>query len=240
MKSIRNIPYKGNLCLDLYLPKGSSFPLFVYFHGGGLCEGSKDVGENFARAFTDRGVALASVDYTMYPSAKFPEFIEDCAAALRFLKDNIGSWGACTGIFAGGSSAGGYISMMLCFDKRFLNAVGMSPLDIAGWIHDAGQPTSHFNVLKELGKDSRRLIVDETAPLYFVGTEETYSPMLFILAEEDMFGRREQTTLMMKTLEHFGHKDKISLKVFPGGHVSYLENPEFFDSISSLIEKAAK
>ena len=49
-------------------------------------------------------------------------------------------------------------------------------MDFAGFIHDAGQPTSHFNVLKELGKDSKRIIVDETAPMYFVGMDETYSP----------------------------------------------------------------
>lgn len=235
MKSILNIPYKENLCLDLHLPEARSFPLFVYFHGGGLCSGSKDVGEEFAKMFTDRGIALAAVDYRMYPDAKFPDFIEDSAQSIRFLKDNIGTWGACTGIFAGGSSAGGYISMMLCFDKRFLTAVAMSPLEITGWIHDAGQPTSHFNVLQELGKDSRRLIVDETAPLYFVGLEESYSPMRFILATQDMFGREEQTMLTMKTLEHFGHKDKISLSTFPGQHVCYVGTDAFAECIANFI-----
>lgn len=237
MKSILDIQYNENLGLDLYLPENNSFPLFVYFHGGGLCSGSKDIGEVFAKMFTSRGVAIASVDYRMYPDAKFPDFIEDCAAAIRFLKDNISQWGDCKGIFAGGSSAGGYISMMLCFDKRYLNAVGMSPLDIVGWIHDAGQPTSHFNVLKELGKDFRRVIVDETAPLYFVGVDEAYSPMRFILATQDMFCRREQTMLTMKTLEHFGHAGKISLTTFPGEHVSYVGTEEFAECIACFIKE---
>ena len=65
--------------------------------------------------------------------------------------------------------------MMLCFDERYLKEVGILPTEIAGYIHDAGQPTAHFNVLKELGQDSRRLIVDETAPLYFVGLKEKYA-----------------------------------------------------------------
>ncbi len=130
--------------------------------------------------------------------------------------------------------------MMLCFDKRYLNAVEMSPLEITGWIHDAGQPTSHFNVLKELGKDSRRVIVDETAPLYFVGMEENYSPMLFILAEQDMFGRYEQTMLMIKTLEHFGHADQVSLSVLPGKHVSYVGKTEFVENVVAFIKKVTE
>ena len=112
--------------------------------------------------------------------------------------------------------------MMLCFDKRYLNAVGLEPTDIDAYIHDAGQPTSHFNVLKELGKDSKRVIVDETAPMYFVGLEETYSPMLFIVSDNDMFGRYEQTMLMVKTLEHFGHADKVQTQVMNGKHCAYV------------------
>ena len=98
----------------------------------------------------------------------------------------------------------------------------MKPTDIDGFIHDAGQPTSHFNVLKELGKDSKRVIVDETAQMYFVGMSDIYTPMLFIIAEDDLFGRYEQTMLMVKTLEHFGHKENIYLKVMKTKHCEYV------------------
>lgn len=50
--------------------------------------------------------------------------------------------------FHGGSSAGGYISQMLCFDKTWLSKHGIKATDISGFIHDAGQPTCHFNVLR--------------------------------------------------------------------------------------------
>ena len=82
-------------------------------------------------------------------------------------------------ILVGGSSAGGYISMMLCFDNKYLKKHGINPSDITGYIHDSGQPTSHFTVLNHSGTDPRRVIVEERAPLYFVGLEKSYSPMLF-------------------------------------------------------------
>ena len=222
MRSIFDLAYKENLFLDLHVPESDSFDLFVYFHGGGLKNGRRGGVEVFAKTLAKRNIATASVEYRMYPDAKFPDFIVDCADSIRYLKDNISQYGKCGKIYVGGSSAGGYLSMMLCFDKRYLNAVGLEPTDIDAYIHDAGQPTSHFNVLKELGKDSKRVIVDETAPMYFVGLEETYSPMLFIVSDNDMFGRYEQTMLMVKTLEHFGHADKVQTQVMNGKHCAYV------------------
>ena len=78
-------------------------------------------------------------------------------------------------------------------------------MDISGYVHDSGQPTAHFNVLKEKGMDFRRVIVDETAPLYFVGLEKEYPPMLFIVADQDMENRYEQTVLVLSTMDHFGY-----------------------------------
>ena len=222
MKSIIGIEYKEGLMLDMHLPESESFDLFVYFHGGGLCGGNRSGVEVFAKTLAEANVATATVDYRMYPNAKFPDFIVDCADSIRFLLDNEGKWGKFKRIFVGGSSAGGYLSMMLCFDEKYLKAVGIEPTDIDGYIFDAGQPTSHFVVLKELGKDSRRLIVDETAPMYFVGTNETYSPMLFIVSDQDMFGRYEQTMLMMNVLKHFGHKDKVFFELQHGTHCDYV------------------
>ena len=222
MKSILDLEYKENLLLDIHLPESDTFDLFVYFHGGGLSKGGKGRVEVFAETLAKRNIATASVAYRLYPDAKFPDFIVDCADAIRWLKDNISQYGKCNKIYVGGSSAGGYLSMMLCFDKRYLNAVGIDPTDIAAYIHDAGQPTSHFRVLQEMGKDSKRIIVDETAPVYFVGMEEKYAPMLFIVSDNDMFGRYEQTMMMVKTLEHFGHKEHIHTRIMNGKHCAYV------------------
>jgi len=221
MISKYNVEYKNGLFLDLHLPEAEEFDLFVYFHGGGLCAGQRGGVEVFAKTLAEKKIATATVDYRMYPRAKFPEFIEDAADSVAWLKEHIGTYGICKRIFVGGSSAGGYLSMMLCFDGRYLARVGLVPTDIDAYIHNAGQPTAHFNVLKEFGVDSKRVIVDERAPLYFVGTAETYSPMLFLVSDHDMACRYEQTMLMVKTLQHFGHGDRVSLRVMEGKHCSY-------------------
>ena len=112
--------------------------------------------------------------------------------------------------------------MMLCFDKSWLGKHDISPMKIAGFIHDAGQPTAHFTVLKYSGIDSKRVIVNEMAPLYHIGVDEEYPPMLFIVSDNDMQNRYEQTMLVMSTLKHFGHEgDNVKLVVMHGRHCQY-------------------
>ena len=72
--------------LDVHLPdEGDSFPAFLYFHGGGFVHGDKAGPKDleFAKTVTKNGVALISVNYRMYPDAKYPDFVEDAAEALE-------------------------------------------------------------------------------------------------------------------------------------------------------------
>ena len=84
-----DIEYKQNLFIDLYLPKSDNFDVFIYFHGGGLTNGSRKDAEAFAKTLSKNNIATASVEYRLYPYAKFPDFIKDCAYSIRWLKDNI-------------------------------------------------------------------------------------------------------------------------------------------------------
>lgn len=229
MKTFLNLKYGAApvQSLDLYLPDADSFPLFLYFHGGGLERGSRADTGCFAADLAPRGVAFATADYRMYPDAAFPDYIEDAAAAVAWILEHIGDYGRCTGVFVGGSSAGGYLSMMLCFNPRYLAAQGVRPEQIAGYLHDAGQPTAHFNMLRKSGVDPRRVIVDETAPLFYVGMEKEYPPMLILVSDNDMENRYEQTMLLASTLKHFGYApEKIALEVMHGRHCRYLRETD--------------
>lgn len=224
MKIIKDIPYRQDCKeqkLDLYLPDQDHFSTLVYFHGGGLESGSKEGAEIFASYLTERKIAVASVEYRMYPKAKYPDFITDCASASAWVHKNIQNYGGNEKIFLSGSSAGGYLTMMLCFDPGYLEKEGLTPFSFTAFIHDAGQPTKHFNVLREMGLDTRRVIVDETSPLYHIGLMPDYPPMHFIVSDQDMENRYEQTMLVLSTLRHFGF-EKATLRVMHGTHCAYV------------------
>jgi len=237
MKQVLGIAYGGHELqkLDLYLPEKDYFPVFVYFHGGGLEHGSKE-GHKHIHYLTEHGVAVVCANYRMYPEAQYPDFVEDAASVVAWAFAHTPSYGASEDIYVGGSSAGGYLSMMLCFDRRWLVKHDLKPMLVAGFFHDAGQPTTHFNVLRERGVDTRRVIVDEAAPLYYIGLDAEYPPMRFVLAEEDMENRREQTELVLSTMKHFGYKN-YDLITRPGKHVKYLrrDNEEGVNEFAALV-----
>lgn len=243
---MKNISYGTHpeQILDIYLPENNTFPVFIFFHGGGLKKGDKAKEAHIYERLVLGGIAVVSANYRMYPSARYPDFIEDAALAVNWVFKNMTSYGNVSGVFVGGSSAGGYLSQMLCFDKRWLGAHGILPTDIAGYVHDSGQPTSHFNVLEEKGIDSRRVIVDDSAPIYHIGTEPEYSPMLIFVSDNDMKNRYEQTMLLVSTLKHFGHTENVTLKVMNGTHTNYVSraNPDgnaiFCDEIYKFIKSA--
>lgn len=225
MKSIIDVCYcqQHEQYLDIYLPECESFPVLIYFHGGGLERGDKARAQVLYQYLADHGVAVVAPNYRMYPTAHYPDFLVDSAKAVSWTLQNIGTYGKATGIYVSGSSAGGYISQMLCFDASWLSAHGIKPSDISGYLLDAGQPTCHFNVLRERGLDTRRVIIDEASPLYHIDDKREYPPMLVIVSDNDMQNRYEQTLLLMSTLKHFGHTENAELKVMHGTHCAYVK-----------------
>ena len=207
MKINENVRYTGEHSLqkmNVYMPEANARAAFLYLHGGGLEHGDMSHSADWAKHITDNGIAFISANYRMYPDAKYPDFICDAAAAVAYAL-KLARANGIDKLYVGGSSAGGYLSMMLCFDTHYLKDAGVDPFDVAGYLPDAGQPTAHFNVLKERGVDSRRVIIDESAPLYFIGAEEKYPPMRFIVSDNDMQNRFEQTMLVLSTMKHFGY-----------------------------------
>ncbi len=104
------------LLLDLYLPAKSHpmpLPTIVWIHGGSWEEGSRK-NPVPALSFTEYGYAIAAVDYRFSQEARFPAQLEDCQAAVMWLRehaetyglnpDRIGAWGA---------SAGGHLAALL-------------------------------------------------------------------------------------------------------------------------------
>ena len=110
---------------------------------------------------------------------------------------------------------------MLCFDAKYFGKHGFAPEDIRGFVLDAGQPTQHFNVLRESGIDTRRVIIDERAPLYYVGIADHYSPMCIIVSDNDIPNRYEQTKLLVSTVKQFCPETDITLHEMHGNHCAY-------------------
>ncbi len=102
------------LKLDVYMPQQTSspVPVVVWIHGGAWRSGDKE--KPPALPLINRGYGVVSINYRLSQEAIFPAQIEDCKAAIRFLRskaallgidpNRIGVWG---------SSAGGHLAALL-------------------------------------------------------------------------------------------------------------------------------
>lgn len=103
--------------LDIYYPtEGESpYPVIVSIHGGGYCTGDK-LGSDALVAWQGlkRGYAVVAINYRLTTEAVFPAQINDCKAAIRFIKAHAGEYDLDPNrIAVWGSSAGGTLAAML-------------------------------------------------------------------------------------------------------------------------------
>lgn len=103
--------------LDLYAPRqAKGVPLIVWIHGGAFLFGSKEGFplEPVPLQLLLEGYAVASINYRLSPEALFPAQLEDCKAAVRWLRANAEGFGIDPNrIGVWGASAGGNLAALL-------------------------------------------------------------------------------------------------------------------------------
>lgn len=105
--------------LDLQLPTSTQapFPVIVWLFGGGWAQGRKD-DRPLVRLIDDylltQGYVIASVEYRLSHEAQFPAQLEDCKAAIRWLRAHAQQHNLDTeAIGAWGFSSGGHLAALL-------------------------------------------------------------------------------------------------------------------------------
>ena len=219
MKKVFDQNFYEDLYLDMFIPDRDEFYTIIHFHGGGLVEGDKGDTHEFCEHLAQSGFAVATANYGLMPDAKFPEFIYDAAYAVKYVTDHISKYGRCKGFIISGTSAGGYIALMLCFNKEYLEFARVDKNRIIGYISESGQPTTHFNILdRERHQNPWIQRIDEAAPLYYVDENVSFSHILLTAYKNDLPSRVEQNQLLVSTVKNFNKDADIEFKVLRGSH----------------------
>lgn len=145
--------------LDVYVPEKPSdkpLPLIVHIHGGGWMGGSKFPCP--VANMAQRGYVVASVEYRFSQKAVFPAQIQDCQAAIRWLRakhkeynldpDHVG---------VVGGSAGGHLSALVgtAGGKKAFPMIGGNEdqSDRVQCVCDIFGPTNFATVMKQADDD---------------------------------------------------------------------------------------
>ncbi|AWW32071.1 alpha/beta hydrolase [Echinicola strongylocentroti] len=222
--------------LDLYFPSDKEgFPTVVWFHGGGLSAGQKEIPE----ALKEKGIAVVGVNYRLYPKIGAPVYIEDAAAAIAWTMKHIEAYGGDPSlVFLSGHSAGGYLAAMVGMDKKWLAKHGLDANDLAGLIPFSGHMITHFTVREERGIAGTQPIIDELAPLYHVRPDAP--PLLLITGdrEMEMLGRYEENAYMMRMMKVAGHQSTTLFEMDGYGHnMTHPAFPLLLNEVKRIVEK---
>jgi acetyl esterase len=139
----------GAIALRLYRPASvpPSSPVLVYFHGGGWTIGDLDTHDVLCRQLAlGADCALVSVDYRLGPEHRFPAAVDDCLAAVRWVRAQAQALGLDGAKLAvGGDSAGGNLAAVVSLALR-----------------DAREPAPVFQLLIYPATDMRALAPSHT------------------------------------------------------------------------------
>lgn len=233
-EKFKDVAYAGvssRQVMDIYLPEGEGpFPVVVLIHGGAFKMGDKGMETRNAEALVAKGYAAASINYRLSGEAKFPAQIEDCKAAVRFLRanaakyrlnpDKIGSWGA---------SAGGNLSALLG------TSAGIAELEGTG----LGNSSYSSKVIA---------CVDWFGPINFLTMDEEASVLGFTIRtnsdlspESQLIGKAIQSApeLVKKANpETYITKDDAAFFIQAGSNdrnIPYTQSRNFYDALKKVL-----
>ena len=208
--------------LDIYVPDGltAPAPVILFFYGGNWDSGSKELYLAFGESFASRGFVVAIADYRLYPQVKYPTFLQDNAAAFRFVHDSAAQYGGDPGrVFLAGHSAGAYNAIMLVSDPHYLRDAGADISQVRGAIGLAGPydflPLQDPGLIAMFGGRARK----ETQPISYIDGKRP--PMLLAAGTGDETVDPGNSTRMAEKLNSFG--SPVEVKLYPGvGHIGLI------------------
>ena len=241
-------------------------PVLVWIHGGGFTGGSKTSGYPRLTRFVKRGYLGVTIDYRLGGEVAFPEHLQDCKCAIRFLRAHakeynldprrIGVWGSSAGgnlvamlgvtggirEFEGKSGWPGYSSRV----QAVLEYFGMTDFLAIYELAKAGKSTERFLPMDGNESISRLLGVEkyfEHPDLCRKASPTTYAskddaPFYIFHGDQDPLTPASQGELLNKVLREAGVESDFYL--VKGGRHGWPPRADVDDKVDAFLDKHLK
>lgn len=216
-----------DLQLDLARPKEGDgpFPCIVCVHGGGWRAGNRQQLGKLIETFAQQGYVAVTISYRLAPAHKFPAQIEDCKAAVRWLRANAKKLKINPDrMGAIGFSAGGHLVSLLgaADDKAGLEGKGGHPEQssrvqaVVNFFGPTDFITKTWNqnveevyLIPFLGDnfEKGREKYRQASPLHYVSKDDP--PFLFLHGDKDELVQIHHSQVMNKKLQEVGVKSRL-------------------------------
>jgi acetyl esterase/lipase len=211
------------LALDVYrLPGTEHAPVVIFFYGGSWKSGKRQWYRWVGEALAQRGLVVVIPDYRLWPKVRLDGFMQDAAQAVAWTHAHAGDYGGNSAqLFLMGHSAGAHIGALLATDAHWLNAVGMQPRDLSGFIGLAGPydflPLNDSDFIDMFGSTHDAQL--RSQPVHYVNGDEP--PMLLLQGTTDKIVWPRNAQSLAAAMER--ENEPVELKMYPDiGHMAIL------------------
>lgn len=123
--------------------------VLVFIHGGNWNSGNRSLYSFFGSRWARKGVVTVVTDYPLSPDATFKEMAIVSATAIKWVKENIATYGGDPEqIFVSGHSAGGHLAALISVDKTYFDSLHITN-PIKGTILIDAAGLDMYNYLKQ-------------------------------------------------------------------------------------------
>jgi len=204
---VSEVPFDAptGLKLDVYTPRHSGkAPVVVFFFPGRWSMGDKADYRFVAKGLTSRGIVAVLPNYRLYPTVRFPAFVEDAAQSVKWTRDHIAAYGGDPDrIFVMGHSSGAHLAAMLALDEAYLRNVGGDRSWLRGMIGLSGpydfKPGSAADLSEMFGPPED---FDLAQPIHYV--DGSNPPLLLLHGRDDNAVDVQNTISLTEAVERVG------------------------------------
>jgi len=226
------------LMLDMYLPKVKSalpVPCIIVIHGGGWRSGDKQRFARHAAYLADKGFAAACIGYRLLPEVKIPDCVQDCKAAVRWVRANATRYHINPDRLGTiGGSAGGHLVAMLgaSYKAGKLEGnggnTGVSSRVQAVVAMAAVTDFAAFGSKLEMDKDTAALV----SPVTYVDKDS--APLLLLHGDGDKLVPLKQSEILLAKYKEAGAPAEMF--TFKGaGHGFWNPDPTFTETMDRAV-----
>lgn len=195
----KDLIYDGkNLKLDVYAPKKTeqAKEVLIFVHGGNWNSGKKSIYKFFGKGMARKGIVTVVINYRLSPEVQYREMTADVAASVKWVKENIATYGGDPSkIFISGHSAGGHLAALVATDNKYFNSLKLSkPLKGAILIDAFGLDIYDYLSLNQYKADTMYYSTftkdpsnwRKGSPTHFVNAD--MPPLLILVGEKTFTG----------------------------------------------------